>query len=56
MSIFIAWFSRAIMFGTVIMFGSMGEIITEKSGISIDTPKDYEDAKKYYEQIQQRSL
>ena len=32
MSIFIAWFSRAIMFGTVIMFGSMGEIITEKSG------------------------
>lgn len=31
-------------------------VITEKSGISIDTPKDYEDAKKYYEQMQQRSL
>lgn len=32
MELFIAWFSRAVMFGTVIMFGSMGEIITEKSG------------------------
>ncbi len=32
MDLLIAWLTRAIMFGTVIMFGSMGEIITEKSG------------------------
>ncbi len=32
MELFTAWFVRAIMFGTIIMFGSMGEIITEKSG------------------------
>ncbi|MGN1345288.1 MAG: ABC transporter permease [Eubacteriales bacterium] len=28
----IAWFVRAVQFGTIIMFGSMGEILTEKSG------------------------
>lgn len=28
----IAWIIRAIPFGTIIMYGSMGEIITEKSG------------------------
>ncbi len=28
----LAWLYRAIQFGTIIMFGSMGEILTEKSG------------------------
>ena len=28
----IAWILRAVQFGTIIMFGSMGEILTEKSG------------------------
>ncbi len=28
----IAWFNRAVMFGTVMMYGATGEIITEKSG------------------------
>ncbi len=28
----LAWLLRAIQFGTIIMFGSMGEILTEKSG------------------------
>ena len=28
----IAWINRAVWFGTVIMFGSTGEIITERSG------------------------
>ena len=28
----IAWILRTIQFGTIIMFGSMGEILTEKSG------------------------
>ncbi len=28
----IAWFSRTVMFGTVMMYGATGEIITEKSG------------------------
>lgn len=28
----IAWILRAVQFGTIIMFGSMGEIMTEKSG------------------------
>lgn len=32
MSNLIAWIIRAIPFGTIIMFGSMGEILTEKSG------------------------
>ncbi|MDO4647915.1 MAG: ABC transporter permease, partial [Eubacteriales bacterium] len=32
MSTLIAWILRAIPFGTIIMFGSMGEIVTEKSG------------------------
>jgi len=36
MSIFlqslIAWISRTVMFGTVIMYGSLGETMTEKSG------------------------
>jgi simple sugar transport system permease protein len=32
MSNLIAWIIRAIPFGTIIMFGSMGETLTEKSG------------------------
>ena len=28
----ISWILRAVQFGTIIMFGSMGEILTEKSG------------------------
>ena len=32
MSTFIAWIIRAIPFGTIIMFGAMGETVTEKSG------------------------
>lgn len=28
----IAWFNRTVMFGTVMMYGATGEIITEKSG------------------------
>ncbi|MCI2050065.1 MAG: ABC transporter permease [Lachnospiraceae bacterium] len=32
MSLVIAWINRAVWFGTVIMFGSTGEIITERSG------------------------
>ena len=28
----IAWIIRAIPFGTIIMYGAMGEILTEKSG------------------------
>ena len=31
-STLIAWIVRAVQFGTIIMFGSMGEITTEKSG------------------------
>lgn len=32
MDTLIAWIMRAIPFGTIIMYGAMGEIITEKSG------------------------
>ncbi len=32
MDTFVAWILRAIPFGTIIMYGAMGEIITEKSG------------------------
>lgn len=32
MTTLIAWINRAVWFGTVIMFASLGEIITEKSG------------------------
>ena len=32
MSNLIAWIIRAIPFGTIIMYGAMGEIMTEKSG------------------------
>lgn len=32
MATLIAWINRAVWFGTVIMFGSTGEIITERSG------------------------
>ena len=32
METLIAWILRAIPFGTIIMYGAMGEIITEKSG------------------------
>jgi ABC-type uncharacterized transport system permease subunit len=29
---FVAWINAAVTFGTIIMFGSIGEILTEKSG------------------------
>lgn len=32
MNSLIAWFTSAIAFGTIIMYGSLGEILTEKSG------------------------
>ena len=32
MDTLIAWIMRAIPFGTIIMYGAMGEIVTEKSG------------------------
>ncbi len=32
MSNLIAWIIRAVPFGTIIMYGAMGEILTEKSG------------------------
>lgn len=32
MSSLIAWIMRAIPFGTIIMYGAMGETVTEKSG------------------------
>ncbi|MCI6176028.1 ABC transporter permease, partial [bacterium] len=32
MSSLIAWILRAIPFGTIIMYGALGEIVTEKSG------------------------
>lgn len=35
----VAWISRAIIFGSVIMYGSIGETITEKSGnLNLGTP------------------
>ena len=32
MDTLIAWIMRAIPFGTIIMYGAMGEIVTEKCG------------------------
>ena len=32
MDILVAWLKLTISFGTIIMFGSLGEIITEKAG------------------------
>ena len=32
MTSFISWWTSAVLFGTVIMFGALGEILTEKSG------------------------
>lgn len=32
MNTFVAWFTSAIVYGTVIMYGALGEILTEKSG------------------------
>ena len=32
MSSLIAWILRAIPFGTIIMYGALGETLTEKSG------------------------
>lgn len=32
MSVFVSWILRAVAFGTIIMYGAMGETITEKSG------------------------
>lgn len=32
METLIAWILRAVPFGTIIMYGALGEIVTEKSG------------------------
>lgn len=32
MSVFVTWVIRAVAFGTIIMFGALGESVTEKSG------------------------
>ena len=32
MSTLITWIIRSISFGTIIMYGAMGEILTQKSG------------------------
>lgn len=32
MSVFVSWILRAVAFGTIIMYGAMGETMTEKSG------------------------
>jgi len=32
MTSFISWWTSAVVFGTVIMFGALGEILTEKTG------------------------
>ncbi len=32
MNVFVSWILRAIAFGTIIMYGAMGETVTEKSG------------------------
>lgn len=32
MSSFVSWFTSAVLYGTVIMYGALGEIMTEKSG------------------------
>ena len=32
MTSFVSWWTSAVVFGTVIMFGALGEILTEKSG------------------------
>lgn len=32
MTSFVSWWTSAVLFGTVIMFGALGEILTEKSG------------------------
>lgn len=32
MSVFVSWILRAVAFGTIIMYGAMGETVTEKSG------------------------
>lgn len=39
MAVFIGWIVRAIIFGTVVMYGAMGEILTEKAGhLNLGTP------------------
>lgn len=39
MTLFLTWFASAIKYGTVILFGAMGEILTEKSGhLNLGTP------------------
>lgn len=39
MNLFLTWFSSAILYGTVILYGAMGEIITEKAGhLNLGTP------------------
>lgn len=32
MNVFVSWILRAVAFGTIIMYGAMGETVTEKSG------------------------
>lgn len=39
MTLFLTWFCSAIKYGTVILFGAMGEILTEKAGhLNLGTP------------------
>ena len=39
LAIFISWFTKAIMYGTAILYGAMGETLTEKSGcMNLGTP------------------
>lgn len=40
MNLFLTWFASAIQYGTVILYGAMGEIITEKAGhLNLGTPR-----------------
>ncbi|MBQ9117019.1 MAG: ABC transporter permease, partial [Clostridia bacterium] len=39
MTLFLTWFVSAIKYGTVILYGAMGEIVTEKAGhLNLGTP------------------
>ena len=39
MAAFIGWIVRAVIFGTIVMYGAMGEILTEKAGhLNLGTP------------------
>ena len=39
MATLIGWIVRAVVFGTIVMYGAMGEILTEKAGhLNLGTP------------------